>query len=1232
MGSKSDVSFIFDKSNVTVYPIYRDETGKLTTDKSSPLPASDWAIGKLDSSGNNWTDVPANFEDQYNSNNHVTDWHQAPLMVRYGTGGTAIYAAVPGSLTVQQLRADRLAQDVGNTVAPKLKYTADNKTFVAPAGLTATVSFNTDITDLSNDVTGLTAAAEATVKAGGTENYFFEMGPSNAPLFVAHAAGAPSTIDTGAFTNMTTLVDGTTDVEHGKTLFMTYVDANHNVVRAPLGVFLITDDLTVDVIDENGHDPEYGDKLTAQPTGGKGPNYTYQWEIWEWNPGETPDPDHVGDDTKGSWKPIPNADQKDYTPDKEKVHEYIRVEATDGEGTKKPSDPLYIEARSLNFIVSVQDKAADGNDNNIHSYAAGDFTPDRVLKDQVFSDTAKQNPTLDANGKPTFTNTALPYGGVLGGDTVTITSAGAWNADATAGRPPYQGAAVGAPGNLITWPAVTTAGSQISAVDTNKVSASKFVDYTLNGPTKLDGTTPVYRFAPQDKQERRGTILGGNGVVHVDVSFEEVPTKYELIPGTPMKVTEPDETRPGESTVVGAKDTSKNFVATWYTGKNGVSNPFTGFDPVNPDTSKLDKPATGTDKFQPDEPYTVVVQVKPQYDKTYNKTNDPTANDRTRFYFHFGTFMGIEVTVNGVVTSYAADGITPTAYDPARGGLVENGGKWYMWYKFDEPQGDVRPPIFVQDPAPNLLSGTYYANTEDSGNDHHYQVNGTDHTPTQGGKGGIGFTFDLTTAGTGAQAKVVGAGLKVDYKGQETTLTAANYGTYWRLVAGINAADAATSGLYLDTVNGSVYGNKTFHDTLANSSNWDSAKYDGKNIYVMVDGQIVGEAVSNNKLGALTVKQLEAKSIAGGAPTQLAYVIPAGSSTVKFNPASTDLPVSVTFNTNEPVATTYTAATYDNDKAPNHYFYQYQNADGSYTDLTASTDMTIAGHHGNLVYVCYKDVNDHIVRTLVGKLSITQQGETPSSTAVIYVKNLDHALTTNTTTKELEGTQYGDRLEAVVAGLNDPANDQVTYVWQRWNAAANAWENIKEADGTTDVANKPYIASKADVGTKVRAVLTTHNYKVTADNGTVSYSPYAGAVNGIYAESDILTVAKKQITATWTWTYNSATPGTRTYDGTANAAWGSAGSNNFAYTLDTALADDYFDSIDSFTLKAMAADGTFAAGGDVGTNKTITLDADCKDIDKATAPTVTSAAGVTYKWSDLYDLTTVEPEIGRAHV
>ena len=543
-----------------------------------------------------------------------------------------------GTLTVKELRADRIAQVGGNVT---LTYTSADKAFAVPTAPTATVDFNLGA-PMVNTVDSMTYAAYSAASHGST-TYFYEMGDANAPGFVAHNA-TTGALATGALLSELTVG---ADVESGKTLYMTYVDKNNNVVRTPVGVFRIGSSLGADFTDENGHDPEYGDKLTAKPEGGTPkPDGTYDYK-WEYK------------DTDGSWKPIPGATDKDFTPGKDDVGKTIHVVITDGNGDSATSREDVVEKRSLNFVVAPQNKNEDKNANNIHTYVTGDFTLTRVLKD------------LQYDG--TFQDAAPVYGGLYGGDTVTLSPAtvtGNWNTDATT-RPQYASAAVG---SEITWPKV---------LDNTGVGSGVFGGYVLSDAAH-------YRLAPQDEQTHRGIIQGGGGdIIHVDVSFEEIPANGHAVPDKPMGVTDARETRPGEDTGTSV-NTDQNYVASWYQAATAAT--FNSFDPTAP-TAISGVSAVSDTNFSGGKAYTVVVKVKPQPGKFYNLAGTDHSK-HTQFFFHFGNNKSVEVVLD-------ATGMTATSQvDEIKTGLKESGGVYYMWYTFTEVAQPEIAHVNVSVPQP----------------------------------------------------------------------------------------------------------------------------------------------------------------------------------------------------------------------------------------------------------------------------------------------------------------------------------------------------------------------------------------------------------------------------------------------------------------------------------------------------------------------------------------------------
>ena len=1123
-----------------------------------------------------------------------------------------------GTLVVKELRADKIAKTAGT---PVLSYADNAKKFNQGSTVVkAKVDFNTGM-PMANSVADMTYAADVATgdnATRGATTFFYEMGDADASTFVAH--GATGAVADNALL-ATKLVPGTTDVVNGKTLYMTYIDKNNNVVRTPVGIFSINGALSVTITDENGPDPEYGDKLTAEPVGGKPkPDGTYDYVWQKWVPDDTkpvaPDAPTPGD--KGTWEPIPTDPEqpggaketgKTHTPGKDEVDEYIRVTVTDGDSNTVSSDPELIKPRSLNFTVKPYNKNYDRDDDNEHEYVVAnedgslDFTPTMVMKKY-------KNNAFEAT---------TPYGGVVNGDEVkigpsaTANAEGGWNSAETT-RPAYATADVGAE---ITWPQVLPTAAGGKHATTDAYYALSGAGYQVNKGTDDDPVmVAVYRLAPQDSQAHCGVIMGGAGdIIHVDVSFDEIPVEYHTIPVKPMGVTDSRETRPGESETTGA-DTTQSYKATWYTGKTFTSaddNPFAAFDPTGnalpTGVTKVD--TTTAPVFMPNKSYTVVVQVKPQPGKFYTLDSEAHSGD-TQFFFHFGS-KDSKKSVE--VHSLAADPTRTDGIEVFKGLKVKSAeGKddvYYMWYTFAVPDsGWVLPPHETNPWPDNMDFGTpvYYAQTAG-----HDTVNTTaDNDPTPGGKKDVKFQFDLVssfvTPINTAATPVEGT----DYKpyqlttdGTSTvTLTEDNYGTFWRLVAGTSTVTAKDN--FLDNLTGwndttTTLAGKTFQDSNTNlttqtAANADSVKLGDANIYVQINDK-VGTVIST-PLTTLNVRELTAESITAtktdnDKPVHLSYtagdkfdVTTAVAATLDYTNV-TGANVDFKALRDGQKVSTYTTTTVVDGIAKgtgSQYFFQYKTLDGDgnvkFVDLKSGadgTELTVAAHNGKPLYICYNDVNsdksgtdEHTVRTRLGTLAVTEPGETPDSTAAVYIRN---------NTRDIKDTQYGDELEAVVVGVSADDAAAVSVKWQRLKKNATdetadaSWEDI----GHTD---KKYLASKDDVLTKVRAVITAHTgHNVPA-----------------YPNSDSVEVAKKQLAVTWTWT-----PGSKVYDGNATAATdnGKSGSDKVEYYTHTALnlthgqgetVNDEF-TLTDVTGAVFANTATAPAdnSADVGYNKPITL-------------------------------------------
>lgn len=514
--------FAFDKSQIQVYPVYDDGTRG-----STPIASSDWSIVKLSDS----VSMPASFQ-QYGGIDHEADWDGQTLAVYWKGTNTP----VPGILTVKPLTADGIS--LTGTVTTD--YTS-SKTFTAAA--TATVSFNTG-TALANTESALSAGAKPTsvtdaAATGDNRTTFYYMLDANSDGKITDAD--------------TALVSGTTAITadmHNKDIYACYTDVNGHLVYTKVGTVKTSVEFTVGITDENGHDPEYGDRLTATPDAGDPSDYTYQWQVQD----------------GGNWVNIPGAVGKDYVPTSDKIGKTVKVVVTDKatgtavDGTHiTGTNPIVIQKRSVNFTVASIDKTEDGNKlNNFRAYVSDDFT-------------------LKVVGT---------YGGVMPADQgkVTLTLKAALNVPGTESvtgaavyqqRPMYASAA---PNSTITWPGI--------AKDDSTVATDKTGGYEFGGDS-----ANYYRLAAQGEQTPRGVIIakGKTSVSHVDVSFKEVPTYDHEVPGNPMAVTDTRETLPGE-------DGGTNFVATWYTDFN--TGTLTG------------TPVTAGSKFGADT-YTVVVKVKP---------------------------------------------------------------------------------------------------------------------------------------------------------------------------------------------------------------------------------------------------------------------------------------------------------------------------------------------------------------------------------------------------------------------------------------------------------------------------------------------------------------------------------------------------------------------------------------------------------------------------------------------
>lgn len=380
---------VYEDGSESTEIAYTNETLVYGTSASGTLPA-------MPANGYTFTNEGANDDEaKYDGKN---------VYLSYTVSGKTYYAAQSvGTLTVQELRADKLTPDRVWTTAELtfVKGTA----FKLPAtnAPTATVNFNTGST-IANTETGWVYAQTPN---NGSNTHFYSTDVSSAAAAKAAELKAGATM---------------ADADNGKTVYMCYIDINGNLVYAPVGVLKVSGDTGIKVWISNTSDPtdnkadvsgakpgattggatepEYGETIKANVEGTPDGNLTYVWK----------------DATTGDMLQTGPSDT--YELDKEDVGRTITVEVkeqgTSG-STSSVNEPVG-QKRTLKLDVVSANKPFDGNANNLHTYV----TTSAAVNDFFLSN-------------------------IINGDTVYVS---AYNGT----KPNYSAAAVG---STITWPAVT---------------------------------------------------------------------------------------------------------------------------------------------------------------------------------------------------------------------------------------------------------------------------------------------------------------------------------------------------------------------------------------------------------------------------------------------------------------------------------------------------------------------------------------------------------------------------------------------------------------------------------------------------------------------------------------------------------------------------------------------------------------------------------------------------------
>lgn len=508
------------------------------------------------------------------------------VYIAYTTGSSTFYAAAPvGTLTVRELEAQKIAPSRQWTTT-ELTFVAGVDTFAVPTGsaaITAEVNFNTDCA-LSKTEAGF---AYNSTKTNGNNKHYYKLDTND--------DGVPDTAIAHG--------DAMTEAMSGKTLYICYTDINGNEVYAPVGVLRTSGETQLKVWIDNPTpgttDPK--DKDVSGATGTPGDTGSSKPEYGEtihaviegtptgpveytWYRGEDDpsEPDGI------KWTPVPGGNGPTHTLTPDDIGKKIKVDITEG-GTSGTVTSVNIpegQKRTLRLDVATINKKFDNTATNGHTYQTG-----------------------AANNEFYLYN-------IINNDTVYVSSY------TGADKPDYAGKEVG---KEITWPA-------LDAATANTI-------YTLGGANGGN-----YRLGTQAAIPHRGQILD-DGIVHVDVSFREVPVFGENIPAHPMGVTDLRETRPGDNGTTAVSNVSDFAgVTNWYVGT---------YTPGGTNTK-----ATGA-TFAEDT-YTVEVKVKPVAGKNY-------IEGTTKFYFHFGVEEHIEVVL---------------ADDDSKGLIKNDDGTWTMYHTF----------------------------------------------------------------------------------------------------------------------------------------------------------------------------------------------------------------------------------------------------------------------------------------------------------------------------------------------------------------------------------------------------------------------------------------------------------------------------------------------------------------------------------------------------------------------
>ena len=335
----------------------------------------------------------------------------------------------------------------------------------------------------------------------------------------------------------------------------------------------------------------------------------------------------------------------------------------------------------------------------------------------------------------------------------------------------------------------------------------------------------------------------------------------------------------------------------------------------------------------------------------------------------------------------------------------------------------------------------YYVKTEtsDGSGDKHHDANAT------GNNANYDFTLskgDFTVTASNDQGKSV-------------TLSAGDF------ILFVDGA-TGTAGKYDSGSDTVLTDNYTFVHNVAGDPL--ASSLDGKDLYVVyAPGGVVqtGDTMTL-KVGTLTVKPLEAKTIAAANNWSVnaakQFQVSAANTTVSFNDgqpmANSVATVSYAARTGA-LATSVTAPAAAGDNRTSYYYMLDANNDGQITDadteLKANTDVSSQGGKG--VYICYTDVNGHLVYTKAGVIGAN------------FTVDIDDV--------NGQDPEYGDKLtgkpenpDGTPATPSDP-DKPFTYQWEKEDPDhPGTWVPIP--GGTSP----DYVPGKDDIGDDIRVSVT----------------------------------------------------------------------------------------------------------------------------------------------------------------